>query len=223
LVNEYTHEAGVRQLEREIGSLTRKAARKIVSRNGKSGPIVIAANQLVEFLGQPRFVSENAEKITDAGIAMGLAWTPVGGEILFIEATRMPGSGKLTLTGSLGDVMKESAQTALSYLRSQARQLHLDVPDFNKNDLYSRSAGATPKDGPSAGSTIAVALASLTKRLVRSDLAMTGEISCADASFASAGLRRRFSPPPAPASSNSSCPRGTRMTGAKCPTKCVVR
>ena len=110
---------------------------------------------------------------------MGLAWTPVGGEILFIEATRMPGNGKLTLTGSLGDVMKESAQTALSYLRSQASALGLSPTEFSRSDIHVHvPAGATPKDGPSAGSTIVVALASLlTQRLVRSDLAMTGEIS----------------------------------------------
>jgi ATP-dependent Lon protease len=179
LITDYTHEAGVRQLEREIGSLTRKAVRKIIGRNGKSAPVVIVPETLPGYLGQPKFIAEAAEKITDAGIAMGLAWTPVGGEILFIEATQMPGSGKLTLTGSLGDVMKESAQTALSYLRSQARQIHLADTDFNKFDLHIHvPAGATPKDGPSAGSTIAVALASLlTRRLVRSDLAMTGEIS----------------------------------------------
>jgi ATP-dependent Lon protease len=179
LITDYTHEAGVRQLEREIASLTRKAARRIVSKNGKSGAIVIDAKTLPDYLGHPRYVSEGAEKILDAGIAMGLAWTPVGGEILFIEATRMPGSGKLTLTGSLGDVMKESAQTALSYVRSQARSLHLDTSDFHKHDLHIHvPAGATPKDGPSAGTTIAVALASLlTRRLVRSDLAMTGEVS----------------------------------------------
>jgi len=179
LITDYTHEAGVRQLEREIGSLTRKAVRKIIGHNGRSAPIVIDPKSLPGYLGQPRFISDTAEKITDAGIAMGLAWTPVGGEILFIEATRMPGSGKLALTGSLGDVMKESAQTALSYLRSQAKALHLDLTDFDKHDLHIHvPAGATPKDGPSAGSTIAVALASLlTKRLVRSDLAMTGEIS----------------------------------------------
>ncbi len=179
LIGSYTHEAGVRQLEREIGSLTRKAVRKIVARSGKSEPIVIDPKSLSSYLGQPKFVSEAAEKITVAGIALGLAWTPVGGEILFIEATRMPGGGKLTLTGSLGDVMKESAQTALSFLRSQARQLQLDLSDFDRHDIHIHvPAGATPKDGPSAGSTIAVALASLlTKRLVRSDLAMTGEIS----------------------------------------------
>src|SRR6266852_1336494 len=179
LILDYTHEAGLRQLEREIASLARKAARKIISRNGPNGPLVIADKSLVDYLGQPRFISETAEKITEFGIAMGLAWTPVGGEILFIEATRMPGTGKLMLTGSLGDVMKESAQTALSYLRSQAKLLHLDLADFDKHDIHVHvPAGATPKDGPSAGATIVVALASLlTKRLVRSDVALTGEIS----------------------------------------------
>ena len=180
LVTEYTHEAGVRQLEREIASLTRKAARRIVSRNGDiDRPVVISQTSLTEFLGHPKFISETREKITDLGIAMGLAWTPVGGEILFIEATRMPGKGRLMLTGSLGDVMKESAQTALSYLRSQAKSLHIDPNDFDKFDIHVHvPAGATPKDGPSAGSTIVVALASLfLRRLVRSDVAMTGEIS----------------------------------------------
>ncbi|HUR45079.1 MAG TPA: S16 family serine protease, partial [Candidatus Saccharimonadales bacterium] len=149
------------------------------SRNGNAKPVVIEEKKLTEFLGQPQFVSDAAEKITDAGIVMGLAWTPVGGEILFIEATRMAGKGMLLLTGSLGDVMKESAQTALSYLRSQAKTLHIDLTDFEKFDIHIHvPAGATPKDGPSAGSTISVALASLlTKRVVRSDLAMTGEIS----------------------------------------------
>src|SRR6266480_2918600 len=179
LIHDYTREAGVRQLEREIASLTRKAARKIVSRNGQPEPLVLSDKSLPDYLGQPRFISETAEKITEVGIAMGLAWTPVGGEILFIEATRMPGKGKLLLTGSLGDVMKESAQTALSYLRSQAKLLKLDLGDFEQYDIHVHvPAGATPKDGPSAGVTIVVALASLlTKRLVRSDLAMTGEIS----------------------------------------------
>ena len=179
VILDYTHEAGVRQLEREIASLTRKAARKIIARNGQATPLVISSKALVEYLGQPRYVSEAAEKITEFGIAMGLAWTPVGGEILFIEATRMPGKGSLMLTGSLGDVMKESAQTALSYLRSQAKLLRLDLSDYDKFDIHVHvPAGATPKDGPSAGSTIVVALASLLmKRLVRSDTAMTGEIS----------------------------------------------
>ncbi len=180
LIVDYTHEAGVRQLEREIASLTRKVARKIVGSHSVNGtPLVIGDRKLSEYLGQPKFISEAAEKINEIGIAMGLAWTPVGGEILFIEATRMPGKGQLTLTGSLGDVMKESAQTALSYLRSQAKSLHIDLSNYEKYDIHIHvPAGATPKDGPSAGSTIAVALASLLmKRLVRSDLAMTGEIS----------------------------------------------
>jgi ATP-dependent Lon protease len=179
LIVDYTHEAGVRQLEREIASLTRKAARKILAANHPPESLVITQKDLPGYLGQPRFISEAAEKITASGIAMGLAWTPVGGEILFIEATRMPGKGKLLLTGSLGDVMKESAQTALSYLRSQAKALELELGDLEKYDIHVHvPAGATPKDGPSAGSTIVVALASLlTKKLVHSDLAMTGEIS----------------------------------------------
>ena len=179
LIHDYTHEAGVRQLEREIAALTRKAARKIVNHNGEPEPLTITPQLLPEYLGPARFIEESAEKITEFGIAMGLAWTPVGGEILFIEATRMPGTGKLILTGSLGDVMKESAQTALSYLRSQSKALLIDFGDHDKYDIHIHvPAGATPKDGPSAGATIVVALASLlTRRLVRSDVAMTGEIS----------------------------------------------
>jgi ATP-dependent Lon protease len=179
LIQEYTHEAGVRQLEREIGTLARKAARRIVASRHANGAFVLKPEELKKFLGHPEFTQESAEKITEAGIAMGLAWTPVGGEILFIEATRMPGKGSLILTGSLGDVMKESAQTALSYLRSQAKVFDIDLKDYDKFDIHIHvPAGATPKDGPSAGSTIAVALTSLlTQRLVRSDIAMTGEIS----------------------------------------------
>src|SRR5262245_56162336 len=179
LIHDYTHEAGVRQLEREIAALTRKAARKIVGRNGELETLTITPQLLTDYLGPARFIEESAEKITECGIAMGLAWTPVGGEILFIEATRMPGTGKLILTGSLGDVMKESAQTALSYLRSQAKPLKIDFGEHEKHDIHIHvPAGATPKDGPSAGATIVVALASLlTRRLVRSDAAMTGEIS----------------------------------------------
>ena len=166
-------------MEREIAALTRKAARKIASQPALLKPVVITAEALPTYLGSPKFVSEMAEAIRKTGIAIGLAWTPVGGEILFIEATRMPGKGNLLLTGSLGDVMKESAQTALSYLRSQAAALKLDLSDYARHDLHVHvPAGATPKDGPSAGLTIAVALASLfTQRLVRSEVALTGEIS----------------------------------------------
>jgi len=179
LIREYTREAGVRQLEREIAALSRKAARRIVSHNGKAEALHLDARQVEGFLGHAPFVAETAEKITEYGIATGLAWTPVGGEILFIEATRMRGRGQLILTGSLGEVMKESAQTAVSYLRSQASRLGLQLEDYAKFDLHIHvPAGATPKDGPSAGIALVVALASLlAQRRVRSDTAMTGEIS----------------------------------------------
>ena len=179
LIQSYTREAGVRQLEREIAALTRKAARKIVLRTVRNGALTVKADDLAGYLGPPRFLPEVAEKITELGIAVGLAWTPLGGEILFVEATRMPGKGNLILTGSLGDVMKESAQAALSYLRSQGSTLHVELKDHDKFDIHVHvPAGATPKDGPSAGATIVVALASLlTGRKVRSDVAMTGEIS----------------------------------------------
>jgi ATP-dependent Lon protease len=179
LIREYTREAGVRQLEREIAALTRKATRKIVSGNGNAATVKLDAGHLPDFLGHAPFVAESAEKITEIGIATGLAWTPVGGDILFIEATRMRGRGNLLLTGSLGEVMKESAQTAVSYLRSQAKKLNLDFDDYGKHDLHIHvPAGATPKDGPSAGVAIVASLASLlSKRRVKSDVAMTGEIS----------------------------------------------
>jgi ATP-dependent Lon protease len=179
VIHDYTREAGVRQLEREIAALTRKATRRIVSNGHMGKPLAIQPDALKGFLGAARFVDESAEAIKEYGIATGLAWTPVGGEILFIEATRMPGKGSLLLTGSLGDVMKESAQTALSYLRSQSKALGLDLGDYSQYDLHIHvPAGATPKDGPSAGVTIVVALASLLlRRRVRSDVAMTGEIS----------------------------------------------
>jgi ATP-dependent Lon protease len=179
VIRDYTREAGVRQLEREIAALMRKAALKIVSRNGESKPLAVSVESLQEYLGPPRVFTETAESITENGIATGLAWTPAGGEILFIEATRMPGRGQLLLTGSLGEVMKESAQTALSYLRSQSKALGINLTDYNRFDIHIHvPAGATPKDGPSAGVTIVAALASLLMhRRVRSDVAMTGEIS----------------------------------------------
>jgi len=179
LIREYTREAGVRQLERQIAALSRKAVRRIVDHNGAAQSVKLEPPDLEKYLGHAPFVSESAEKIIEIGIATGLAWTPVGGDILFIEATRMRGRGSLILTGSLGEVMKESAQTAVSYLRSQARKLDLDFEDYGKHDLHIHvPAGATPKDGPSAGVAIVAALASLTsKRRVRSDTAMTGEIS----------------------------------------------
>ena len=179
LIRGFTREAGVRQLEREIAALSRKAARKIISKNGSATTVHLDAKEVESYLGHAPFVSETAEKITEFGIATGLAWTPVGGDILFIEATRMRGRGSLILTGSLGEVMKESAQTAVSYLRSQAKKLDLDFDDYGKHDLHIHvPAGATPKDGPSAGVALVVARASLmSKRRARSDTAMTGEIS----------------------------------------------
>src|SRR5437899_409723 len=179
IIHDYTREAGVRQLEREIAALTRKARRLIVSNGEIAKPLILKPEALNDYLGAARFVNETAEAIKEYGIATGLGWTPVGGEILFIEATRMPGKGGVMLTGSLGEVMKESAQTALSYLRSQSKALGMDLSDYSKFDIHIHvPAGATPKDGPSAGVTVVAALASLlTHRRVRSDLAMTGEIS----------------------------------------------
>jgi len=179
VIHDYTREAGVRQLEREIAALTRKATRRIVSNGEISKPLVLKPEALSDYLGAARFMSETAETIKEYGIATGLGWTPVGGEILFIQATRMPGKDNLLLTGSLGDVMKESAQTALSYLRSQSKALEIDLSDYSKYDIHIHiPAGATPKDGPSAGVTLVAAVASLlTHRRVRSDVAMTGEIS----------------------------------------------
>ena len=179
LIREYTREAGVRQLEREIAALSRKATRKIISQNGKATTVKLDAENLKDFLGHAPFITETAERITEYGIATGLAWTPFGGDVLFIEATRMRGRGNLLLTGSLGEVMKESAQTAVSYLRSQAKLLDLDLSDYNKFDVHIHvPAGATPKDGPSAGVAIVAALASLlTKKRVCFRMAMTGEIS----------------------------------------------
>ncbi len=179
LIQDYTREAGVRQLEREIASLARKIARRIVTSKNKKKPVSVPPQELGDLLGPARFLSETAETITEAGVAIGMAWTPVGGDILFIEVTRMPGQGRLMLTGSLGDVMKESAQTAVSLLRSQSKNLKIDLSDFDRFDLHVHDpAGATPKDGPSAGLTLTLALTSLfSQRRLRSDLAMTGEIS----------------------------------------------
>ena len=176
LIQEYTREAGVRQLEREIAALARKATRRLAGNDGNVKALKFSPETLKTHLGHATFISETAEQIAEYGIATGLAWTPTGGEILYIEVTRMPGKGNLLLTGSLGEVMKESAQTALSYLRSQAAKLGIDVNDYSKHDIHLHvPAGATPKDGPSAGVAIVAALASLlTRRRVRSDFAMTG-------------------------------------------------
>jgi ATP-dependent Lon protease len=167
----------VRNLERQIGQALRHAAVRIAE--GGSGPIRIARDDLVPILGAPRFESETAMRTSVPGVATGLAWTPVGGDILFIEATRIPGTGRLILTGQLGDVMKESAQAALSIVKNRAVALGIDAQKFEKSDIHVHvPAGATPKDGPSAGVAMFMALVSLmTDRTIRSDTAMTGEIS----------------------------------------------
>lgn len=179
LAREYTREAGVRNLEREIGAVCRKVATKVAENGPAPDPIVVDAADLNTYLGRPKYLSEVAERVEMAGVATGLAWTPTGGDIMFFEATRMPGSKGFTLTGQLGDVMKESAQAALSWVRSRARDYGVDEDFFTKADLHLHiPAGATPKDGPSAGVTMATALMSLlTGRPVRKDLAMTGEIT----------------------------------------------
>jgi ATP-dependent Lon protease len=177
IIVSYTREAGVRNLEREIGKALRHAAVRVAE--GERGPIRIDRDDLVAILGAPPFESELAMRTSVPGVATGLAWTPVGGDILFIEATRIPGSGKLILTGQLGDVMKESAQAALSIVKNGAATYGIDAARFDRIDIHIHvPAGATPKDGPSAGVAIFMALVSLmTERTVRSDTAMTGEIS----------------------------------------------
>jgi ATP-dependent Lon protease len=177
IIDKYTREAGVRSLERSIGQTLRHAAVRIAE--GNSGPIRISRDDLVPILGAPKFENEVAMRVSVPGVATGLAWTPVGGDILFIEATRIPGSGKLILTGQLGDVMKESATAALSIVKNRATALGIDPKRFDKSDIHVHvPAGATPKDGPSAGVAMFMALVSLmTERTVRSDTAMTGEIS----------------------------------------------
>ena len=177
IARDYTREAGVRNLERNIGSVCRKVATHIAE--GKPTPVIVNKEKTAELLGKPKFYGEVAERTTIPGVATGLAWTPVGGDILFIEATRMPGAKGFIVTGQLGEVMKESAQAALSYVRSKAKDLEVDDKLFERSDIHLHiPEGATPKDGPSAGVAMATAIASLvTNRLVKSDLAMTGEIT----------------------------------------------
>jgi ATP-dependent Lon protease len=177
IVHYYTREAGVRSLEREIGKALRHAAVRIAE--GSVEHIRIDAGDLQAILGARQFESEVAMRTSVPGVATGLAWTPVGGDILFIEATRLPGSGRLILTGQLGDVMKESAQAALSIVKNRAALFGIDDARFEKTDIHVHvPAGAIPKDGPSAGVAMFMALVSLmTQRTIRNDTAMTGEIS----------------------------------------------
>jgi ATP-dependent Lon protease len=177
IIQHYTREAGVRNLERELGKALRHAAVRIAE--GQSGPIRIDVDSLATVLGPAQFESELAMRTSVPGVATGLAWTPVGGDILFIEATRAPGSGRLILTGQLGEVMRESAQAALSIVKNRAADFGIDASRFEKMDIHVHvPAGAIPKDGPSAGVAMFMALVSLMMdRTVRGDTAMTGEIS----------------------------------------------
>jgi ATP-dependent Lon protease len=176
----YTREAGVRNLERNIGAVCRAVAVKVAEQKGsKTTPTVVTETMLEDILGPQKYEHELSERLTRPGVAVGLAWTGMGGEILFIEASRMPGSGELTLTGQLGDVMKESAQIAFNWLRSNAARYGFKCDLPKETDLHIHfPAGAIGKDGPSAGVAIAVALCSLyTGHCVRSDTAMTGELT----------------------------------------------
>ncbi len=192
LIRSYTREAGVRNLEREISNVLRKIARK--QADGSLKKSNINKSSVNDFLGAPRFYSEMAERMKTPGVVIGLAWTSVGGDILFIEASKMPGKGSLSLTGKLGDVMKESAQAALTYVRSNAKLLGID-PDFHKkNDIHVHvPAGAIPKDGPSAGTAIFTAIVSLlTDKPVKDTLAMTGEITLRGAVLPVGGIREKI-------------------------------
>jgi ATP-dependent Lon protease len=192
VIRGYTREAGVRNLEREVGALCRKAARRRAE--GDESPLTITATIVMEMLGAPTFLDEEIEERTkDPGVAIGLAWTPAGGDVLLVEASRMPGTGSLTLTGQLGDVMKESARAALSWFRAHAAAYGAD-PDFFKNaEIHLHvPSGAIPKDGPSAGVTIATALASeLTRRPVRGDIAMTGEVTLSGRVLPVGGIKEK--------------------------------
>jgi ATP-dependent Lon protease len=192
LIAEYTREAGVRQLEREIQGVLRKAALEVVEK--KTAGVKISVKNLEKYAGQPRVQSEVAGRAPEVGVATGLAWTPVGGDIMFIEAIRMPGKGQITLTGQLGDVMKESAQAAWSLLRARAGALGIPLESFTQTDVHLHvPAGAVPKDGPSAGITIATALASLLcNRPSRHDLAMTGELTLRGRVLPIGGLKEKL-------------------------------
>ncbi|MGH9350443.1 MAG: endopeptidase La [Vicinamibacterales bacterium] len=192
VIRGYTREAGVRNLERELGAICRKAARRRAE--GDESPLVITPEVVVEMLGAPKFLDEEMEERTkEPGVAIGLAWTPSGGDVLFIEASRMAGAGSLTLTGHLGEVMKESARAALSWFRAHAAAYGADPEFFKSSEIHLHvPSGAIPKDGPSAGVTIVTALASeLTRRPVRGDIAMTGEITLSGRVLPVGGIKEK--------------------------------
>jgi ATP-dependent Lon protease len=190
IIRDYTREAGVRQLEREIGSVCRKVALEY-ARGTRTRKLTVSEKRVRELLGRPRFHAELRRRTSEPGVATGLAWTPVGGDVLFVEATAMPGKGRLTITGQLGDVMRESAEAGVSYVRGHSRELPEDW--FGSHDLHVHvPAGAIPKDGPSAGITIATALRSLvTGQPVRDDVAMTGEITLTGQVLPIGGLKEK--------------------------------
>ncbi len=181
IIEEYTREAGVRNLEREIGTVCRKVARDFAEKDGKGKKVKVSGKKARALLGRQKFFAESRRRTRVPGVATGLAWTPTGGDVLFVEATAMPGTGRLVITGQLGDVMKESAQAALSFVRANASLVAPDVAEewFAEHDIHIHvPAGAVPKDGPSAGVAMTVALVSLvTGRPVRNDVAMTGEVT----------------------------------------------
>jgi ATP-dependent Lon protease len=190
IISDYTREAGVRNLERQIGSACRKVARQVAEGTFER-KVSVSGPRVRELLGRPRFPTELRRRTKEPGVATGLAWTPVGGDVLFVEATAMPGTGKLTMTGQLGDVMRESAQAAVSYVRGHTDGLPEDW--FKTHDVHVHvPAGATPKDGPSAGITMATALMSLvTGRPVREDTAMTGELTLTGKVLPIGGLKEK--------------------------------
>ena len=193
LIDSYTREAGVRNLEREVANVIRAVA--VLVAEGKAQPLeTVTIDRIPEFLGPQKYQSEVAERTAEPGVATGLAWTPVGGDILFIEATKMNGKGQLVLTGQLGDVMKESAQAALSFIRARAKWLGLDENFLEKTDIHVHiPAGAIPKDGPSAGVTMFVSMASLlTGKPIRNDVAMTGEITLRGLVLPVGGIKEKF-------------------------------
>jgi len=192
IIRGYTREAGVRNLEREIGAVCRKIARRVAE--GQTAPVVVTPEVVEEMLGAPRHIDETMKDRTrDPGVATGLAWTPVGGDVLFIEASRMAGGSQLTITGQLGDVMKESARIALSWFRAHAAQYSVDPQFYKDAEIHMHvPAGAIPKDGPSAGVTMVTALASaLSGRPVRSDIAMTGEITLSGRVLPVGGIKEK--------------------------------
>lgn len=192
IVSQYTHEAGVRNLERELGKICRKVARKIA--DGGKGPYTISKNTLEKYLGPPKFIPDaELDTLLQPGLAIGLAWTEVGGELLHIETSILPGKGKLTLTGQLGDVMKESAQAALTYCRSRSKQLGVKAGYFDTIDIHIHvPAGAIPKDGPSAGITMTTALYSaIVKKTLKKGVAMTGEVTLRGRVLPIGGLKEK--------------------------------